>query len=106
MFATWLAAFNSGDLAPVREFDRTYRHEGGAPIPPPQATLDFRERTGGFTLLRFERQEPTSIVALLQERNLDTVARMELSVTAGDPPAIAKTTLRAIPRPDDLAVAR
>lgn len=106
VFSAWLTSFNSGDVEQVREFNRLYRREGGPPFPPPEGTVAFREQTGGFTLIRFEKQDPLSLVALIQERDGDTVARMEMTVTADDPPKIAVSQARPIPRPPDLAVPR
>jgi D-alanyl-D-alanine carboxypeptidase len=106
VFGAWLTAFNSGDVEQVREFNRLYRREGGPPVPPPEATVAFREQTGGFTLIRFEEQEPLSLVALIAEGEGDTIARMEMTVTAADPPKIAVSQLRPVPRPPDLAIPR
>lgn len=99
--SAWLAAFNSADPALIRSFDETYRP------PRPLAEMGgFRERTGGFILLRVEKDEPTAIVALLQEKSGDTVARMELSLSSEESPKIAQQNLLAIPRPPDLAIPR
>jgi CubicO group peptidase (beta-lactamase class C family) len=102
VFAAWLAAFNSGDAERVRAFDAAHRRD----TPPVQQTIDLRERTGGFTVLRIEKSDATSIAVLLQEKNSDTISRFELAVTADSPPKIETSGLRAIPRPADLAVAR
>jgi D-alanyl-D-alanine carboxypeptidase len=106
VFSAWLTSYNSGDVEQVREFNRLYRREGGPPFPPPEGTVAFREQTGGFTLIRLEKQEPLSLVALMQERDGDTIARMEMTVTADDPPKIAVSQLRPVPRPPDLAIPR
>ena len=106
VFSAWLTSFNSGDVEQVREFNRLYRGEGGPPFPPPEGTVAFRQQTGGFTLIRFEKQEPLSLVAMMAERDGDTIARMEMTVTADDPPKIAVSQLRPVPRPPDLAVPR
>ncbi len=102
VLGAWLAAFNSGDAATIREFDSTYRRD----TPPLERTLGLRERTGGFALLRIEKSEPTTIVALLQEKESDTIARLEVSVTADEPPRIVRSPLRVVTRPDDLAIPR
>ena len=86
----------------MRAFDEA--HQGTAP--PLEKLLGFRERTGGFTLLRIEKSEPLTIVALLEEKNSDTVARFELVVDSGDPPKIVSAPLRGIPRPPDFALPR
>lgn len=99
----WLAAFNSGDPALVRAFDEAYR---------PQTPLKelvaggFRDQTGGFNLLRIEKSEPSSIVALMQEKGSDTVARFEFSLSSEEPPRIVSQAMQAIPRPEDLAIPR
>src|SRR6185295_6430172 len=68
--------------------------------------LRFREMSGGFTLVRIEKSEPLAIVALLQEKSSDTVARLDLKVSADEPPKILSSMMRAIPRPADLAIPR
>jgi CubicO group peptidase (beta-lactamase class C family) len=103
VFAAWLAAFNSGDAESLGAFDRTHRKESPPPL---QQTLGFREMTGGFKLVRIEKSEPTTLTALIQELNSDTIGRMELTVTSDDPPKIVSSGVRAIPRPADLALPR
>ncbi|HEX7180348.1 MAG TPA: serine hydrolase domain-containing protein [Thermoanaerobaculia bacterium] len=103
VFAAWLASFNSADPVQMRAFDEAYRRE--AP-PPLEGRLAFREATGGFTLLRIEKSEPLSLVALLGEKNSDTLTRLELEVTSGDAPKIARSLIDAARRPADLAIPR
>jgi CubicO group peptidase (beta-lactamase class C family) len=104
VFAAWLAAFNSGDAAQLRAFDAAYPREG--PTPPVEDRLRFREMSGGFTMVRIEKSEPLSIAVLLQEKSSDTVARLEMKVSADEPPKILSSMMRAIPRPPDLAIPR
>ena len=104
VFAAWLAAFNSADAAQLHAFDAAYPREG--PVPPVEDRLRFREATGGFTVVRIEKSEPLSMVVLLQEKGSDTVARLEITVSAGEPPKILRSALEAIPRPPDLAIPR
>ena len=104
VFAAWLAAFNAGDPTQWRAFDAAYPREGTPP--PVEDRIRFREATGGFTLVRIEKSEPLSLVLLLQEKGSDTIARLEMNLSAGEPPKILKSTLEAIPRPADLAIAR
>lgn len=101
VLTAWLAAFNSAEPAQMRAFDKTH---GGTP--PLEQMVGFREQTGGFTLLRIEKSEPSSLIALVQEKDSDTVARFELSVSSEDPPQIVNSTLRVTPRPPDLAIQR
>jgi D-alanyl-D-alanine carboxypeptidase len=104
VFAAWLAAFNSADPAQLRAFDAAYPREG--PTPSVEDRLRFREMTGGFTVVRIEKSEPLSLVALLQEKGSDTVARLEMKLGAGEPPKILSSILEATPRPPDLAIPR
>ncbi len=99
----WLTSFNSGDPEKLRAFDTAYRREGGPPL---EDRLQFREMTGGFTLLRIEKSGPAALTALLQEKNSDTIARLELTVTAEEPTKIVSSPMMAIPPPPDLAVPR
>lgn len=103
VFEAWLTSFNSADPAKIRAFDETYRREPGPPL---EARLRFREDSGGFTLLRIEKSEPTSITALLQEKNSDTIARLTMKVTSEDPLKMESSPIEAIPRPADLAIPR
>lgn len=103
VFAAWLTSFNSADAVQMRAFDQAYPRENTMPV---EEKLMFREMTGGFTLLRIEKNEPLSIAALLQENSSDTIARMELTVSPDEPPKILNAALEAIPRPADLAIPR
>jgi D-alanyl-D-alanine carboxypeptidase len=103
VFEAWLTSFNSADATQIRAFDEAYRKEPGPPV---EQRLQFRQQTGGFTLVRIEKSEPTSLVALVQEKSGDTIARMELTGTPEEPTKIVKSTLSATPRPADLAIPR
>jgi len=102
VFTVWLTAFNSADAAQLRAINETFQTEA----PPVEMMLDFRDQTGGFTVLRIEKSEPRKLVALVQEKGSDTVARLEITLTPEDPPKITALGLQAIPRPADLAIPR
>ena len=102
IFGSWLTAFNSGDAVQIRAFDEKYRSDA----PPAAQTLRFRESTGGFILLRIEKSEPSMLVALLEEKNSEAVARLQLSITTGEPRKVTSATLHSIPRPPDLSIPR
>ncbi|HEX2442801.1 MAG TPA: serine hydrolase domain-containing protein [Vicinamibacterales bacterium] len=102
VFTAWLTAFNSADRQQIQALDETYRNDA----PPVGQTLTFRERTGGFELVRVEKSDETTLVALVTERAGDTIARVELSLDPVSPPKVARMELRAIPRPSDLALPR
>src|SRR3954453_559633 len=104
-FAAWLAAFNSADAAQIRAFDAAYPRQGGSP-PPGEDRLQFPVAAGGFTLGRVEKNEPLDLTVLIQEKNSDTIARLEMTMSAGDPPKILTAPIQAIPRPADMAIPR
>src|SRR5215510_11634584 len=91
VLAAWLAAFNSGDAGQIIAFDDKYRTQ----LPPIGQTLSLREQTGGFTLLRIEKNEPLSIEAVVQEKNAGTRSQITLEVTSGDRPKIVKMNIAA-----------
>src|SRR5258708_4278895 len=99
--ADLLEAFNSGDLSRMHAFDVTWR-----PEMPIAKMRSWRAMTGGFTLLRVEKSDSLSISALLQEKNSDAVAQLQLEVSPDDPTRIIAMPFLAIPRPLDLAIAR
>lgn len=94
----WLEAFNSGERAPLEAFRD--RWKPGMDV---AGLLELHAETGGFRLLRREPSEPGTAYALLQELESDTVARMEMIVTPGEP---ARFGIRSIDPPEDLRVPR
>lgn len=97
----WLDVFNAGDAAKYKEFVRN-----NFPAREQRADQDagFREMTGGFELKKIEESTPTKLVALVQERLSDQIARMTVEVEAAQPHAITRLSLSAIPRPADFAL--
>ena len=100
-FDEWMQAFNSGDKAAMEAFDQAWR-----PPSPLARLMDFRRRTGGFKVLRVEKEDPLSMAVLLEERNSDTVARLVVSAKEDGGKKIDQMSLLAIPRPPDLAIPR
>ena len=101
VFNAWLKAFNSGDIAQYQAFDEQFQ----PPRPMTQMT-DFHKQTGGFVLVRVEKNEATTFVALLKEKNSDNIGRAELTVSADSPPKMLGATIRLVPPPADLAPQR
>jgi CubicO group peptidase (beta-lactamase class C family) len=94
--AAWLEVFNRGDRDAYKAFlDKSY--------PSDPRTVDqemsFRGMTGGFDLKKVEPSTPDTQMALLQERNSDQFARLNLEVENGEPHKIVRLDLMAIPRP-------
>jgi D-alanyl-D-alanine carboxypeptidase len=101
VLAAWLSAFNSGDVAAMQAFDATHRPDA----PPVNVTQRFRGDTGGFTLVRVEKSTPTTIIALLEERDGRRLTRLELDVTDGATPLVVSSTLRVAVRTADVPLA-
>lgn len=101
VFNAWLKAFNSGDIAQYQAFDEQFQ----PPRPMTQMT-DFHKQTGGFVLVRVEKNEATVFVALLKEKNSDNIGRAELTVSADSPPKMLGASIRLVPPPADLAPQR
>ena len=99
----WLDVFNSGDRDRYAEFL-------AASYPSRLDSLDkemaFRERTGGLDLRKLELASATEAAALLQERDSDQFARVELTIAATEPHVITSLNLAAIPRPSEFTIAR
>ena len=97
VFEEWLDAFNSADAAKLSSLYARYHIDL-----PVGRDLALRERSGGFTVMRREVTEPLRAVAFLREKASDTVVRVELTLSPGDPPAITNLGLRRVPGlPDD-----
>ena len=97
--AAWLEAFNRGDRDAYLAFLEKNMPDRVKMI---DAEMGFRKGTGGFDLKKVEdASAPTKIVALVQERASDQMARMTMEVAAEEPHAITGMGLRAIPRPAD-----
>jgi CubicO group peptidase (beta-lactamase class C family) len=99
----WLDVFNSGDRDRYAEFL-------AASSPSRLDSLDkamaFRERTGGLDLRKVELASATEAAALLQERDSDQFARVEMTIAATEPHVITSLNLAAIPRPAEFTIAR
>src|SRR5688572_5162237 len=102
LLTAWLSAFNAGDLAALQAFDATHRPDA----PALSVTQRFRTNTGGFTLVRVEKNTPTTITALLEEHDTRRLARLELEVTDDAKPIVISSTLRTVQRTTDFPLAR
>lgn len=102
-FAGWLAAFNRGDRDSLRAFiERSYP----AAAPRLDQTLNFRERTGGFELMKVSESTPLHLVAYLQERSSDQFAQATVDVDSTPAHLITALGINAIPRPPEFAIKR
>jgi D-alanyl-D-alanine carboxypeptidase len=100
--AAWLASFNSADAAQIGAFNKTYAYEPKSVAD----TLDWREQTGGFIVLRIEKTEPLAIDALLGEKDSNWAATVSTSLRPEDPSKIARMEFAGVPVPAEFAPAR
>jgi D-alanyl-D-alanine carboxypeptidase len=102
-FSAWLEVFNGGDRDRYAEFL-------AASFPSRLDSLDiamlFRERTGGLDLRKLDRVSATEATALVQERDSDQFARLDMKVDAAEPHVISSLNVAAIPRPAEFAITR
>ena len=91
-FRAWFEAFNSGDQGRLEFYYQ--KHEPGKSA---EATMAFRNRTGGLDLVAIEESQPLRIVFRVKERNSETVAIGRLEVNEAEPAKVTAFLLRAIP---------
>ncbi|HET9309485.1 MAG TPA: serine hydrolase domain-containing protein [Candidatus Sulfotelmatobacter sp.] len=100
-FSAWLETFNRGDREALRDFLQKNYPSGLERL---DRDMDFREMTGGFEFKKVEESTPNKVVALVQERASDQMARLTLEVEAAEAHHITSVELRAIPRPAEFAL--
>ena len=99
--AGWLAAYDGADWDAYLTFLKT-----NFVTPPGRGYQDpaLRDRTGGYDLEKIERETPTEVTALVQERAADGFARLVLEVEPGKPHRILKLNTNLIERPAEFAL--
>jgi hypothetical protein len=97
----YLAAFNSGDAAQLNAFKTAHHFDDSV-----EDLQQFRHQTGGFTLLKIESSDATSIAALVQEKDSDTMARFTIKEAGTAEAPKLSVSGRAIPRPAEFAIPR
>ena len=97
----WLEVFNAGDPEKHKEF---LRKNAPSRLERADREMGFREMTGGFDVKKVEESTPTKIVALVQERASDQLARFTLEVDAGPQHQITRLGLEATARPAEFAL--
>jgi len=74
-FSDWLTSFNSADVSQLAAFKQKYARKGDV-----ADTLQFREYTGGFELLRVERSTPDNLIALMREVASERGVYLEVNI--------------------------
>lgn len=98
-FRTWLEAFNSGDRGKMSSYLSKYEPQETSRI---DRMMGFREQTGGFTLVRVEKNEPLHLEALLKEREGSHYARLTME-TGGEPITVKHLGIDMVPKPESEA---
>src|ERR1043165_2271836 len=81
-FRGWLDAFNSGDHDVYAKFLQTNYPDRMARI---DKDLEFRSQMSGYDFRRIEESTATKCVALVQQRDTDTILRVTTEVAATEP---------------------
>ena len=88
----WLEAFNSGDSARLGAYYRKYSLQR-----PVEAMMQFRNQTGGFTLVSVERSDPRLIEFVLREKNTGADAMGVIELEPANDLRQRQSALRGIP---------
>ncbi len=94
----WLDAFNSGDRARLSAYYDKYQPTTKDRV---DSLMGFREQTGGFELIRVEKNDPLHIEALVKEREGGNFGLIKMDLTETEPPTVKEFGVRIVPRPSD-----
>jgi CubicO group peptidase (beta-lactamase class C family) len=75
----WLTAFNAGDTASLKAFQQDYLGNAQTAF-----AVDSREESGGFDLVKIERNDPLGLTALLRERDVPAIWRATFTRESAD----------------------
>jgi CubicO group peptidase (beta-lactamase class C family) len=98
VLSAWLDAFNSGDHARLTSYLAKYEPDHKSAV---DSLMNFRDQTGGFTLIRIEKSESLHLEALVKEREDSNFALLKLDVSGAEIPIVKGFGLHVVPRPRD-----
>lgn len=101
VFYDWLTAINSGSAQQIEAYKTTYHKKWAV-----QSMLDTWERTGGYQVVRVEKNSPLNLTVLIQEKESDALHRESITVDTGGNTINVKMMIEDISRPSDLAIYR
>ena len=100
LFQEWLAAFNSGDKAKIKEvYGRLIGDDN------PMFALEQAEDTCGLTVERVTARSAMGMTVLLRQRCLPGLQRLKLELATADASKLKTLDLRPLPLPGDGAIA-
>ncbi len=95
--ALWLEGYNSSDKGKLRSFVETHHPEHTEKI------LAFRERFGGFDVIKIESSAPFELSVIVKEREGDNYRRLTVKVEERAPHRVLAMWLPVVPPPEDAA---
>ena len=98
VLSAWLEAFNSRDRARLESYLAKYEPDRKNAL---DNLTNFRDRTGGFTLVSIQKSEPLHLQAIVKEREGGNFAILELDLMDGEPPKVKTFGVHLVPRPPD-----
>jgi hypothetical protein len=101
--AAWLTAFNSGDRATLLAYHQhVFAYEvASQDVADIDRELGLSQGTGGFELKKSETPAPTSVVAIVKERQSEQFAQVKMEVAAVEPHRVTRFEIHPIPTPDE-----
>ena len=100
LMSEWLDSFNSADRARMVAFAEKYEPERVKQV---DRLVQFRQNTGGFSLIKVLPSDSGTAKALVKEKSGDQYAEIELKTkTVGDAIQVAAVRLEAVPTPREL----
>jgi peptidase S41-like protein len=101
--AAWLTAFNSGDRATLLAYHQhAFAYEVAShDVADIDRELGLSQDTGGFELKKSETPAPTSVVAIVKERQSEQFAQVKMEVAAVEPHRVTRFEIHPIPTPDE-----
>src|SRR6266581_1822171 len=88
----WLDSLNSGDRARIQAYLAKYE-----PAKPLDATVAFRDQTGGFELLGIDKNDRLHVEFRVREKGSNTTEVGKIEVKDADPAEVVSFSVRAIP---------
>ncbi|MEO6173370.1 MAG: serine hydrolase domain-containing protein [Arenimonas sp.] len=103
VFNMWVNALNSGDPVKIQAYLSKYEKDKNVTV---ESELEFRNITGGFTVLRSTNITPNELHAFLRQRNSDRALLLTIIVDEKNPTNIVKFQLEGTELPEELRVKR
>nr|WP_295872011.1 serine hydrolase domain-containing protein [uncultured Chitinophaga sp.] len=101
VFYEWLSAMNSGKTEQLEAYKAAYHKKWAV-----QQMIDIWERTGGYQVVRVEKNDPLNFIVLIQEKESDALHRESVTVDTTGNDINVKMMIEDIERPANLVIRR